>query len=80
MASGSWMELFVTKVTGWKPLLLSQRAPPGNLWYPAHASDHFRNFGILLHFLGSCVYGSRGTFAVVSANQWLSIDAGKHIG
>ena len=44
------------------------------------ATDHFRNLDVLLHFLGSCVYGSRGAFAVVSANQRLSIDGGKHIG
>ena len=58
----------MTEVTGSKPLSLS------------HASDHFRNSGIVLHFLGSCAYRFQGAFAVVSANQWLSIDGGKHIG
>ena len=47
---------------------------------PGHASDQFRNSDILIHFLGNCVYGSSGAFAVVSANQWLSIDGRKHIG
>ena len=58
----------MTEVTGSKPLSLS------------HASDHFRNSGIVLHFLGSCAYRFQGAFAVVSANQWLSIDGGKHRG
>ena len=40
----------------------------------------FRNPDILLYFLWSWVYGSRGAFAVVSANQCLSIDGEKYKG
>ena len=70
----------MTKVNGRKALsFVTARLTPRFCGDPVQATDHFRNLDVLLHFLGSCVYGSRGAFAVVSANQRLSIDGGKHI-
>ena len=57
--------------------LCSSELPPEFCDDPGHVHDHFRNSDILLHFLGSYVYGSPGAFSVVSANQWFSIDLGK---
>ena len=60
--------------------LCHNKLRPGFCGDPGHASDHFRNSGILLHFLRTRVYGSGGALAVVSANQWLLIDGRKHVG